>query len=184
MVTSPSYLKSANQCRMKNNDACISRSTRWKPTHNLGIDGRQTDRPMVQLDDGRMAYTDRRKKNGEKLCPQLIREDNHRKKLPMFHSQQQILTRPKTISSTWNLSSAQVDTSWVSRRSRQWSTTVGTISQSVTKTEVNERAIVDLGQRDKTTYRIWSAQRTCLHRQSDTIVFIVRDRNRPSPKSS
>jgi len=61
----------------------------------LGIDGRQTDRPMVQLDDGRIAHTDRTKKYGEKLCPQLIREDNHRNKLPLFHSQQQILTRPK-----------------------------------------------------------------------------------------
>jgi hypothetical protein len=60
----------------------------------------KTDRPMVQLDDGRMAHTDRRKKYGEKLCPQLIREDNHRNKLPLFHSRQQILTRPKTISST------------------------------------------------------------------------------------
>jgi hypothetical protein len=79
---------------MKNTTHVFSRSTRWKPTHNLGIDGRQTDRPMVQYDDGRIAHTDRRKKNGEKLCPQLIREDNHRYKLPLFHSQQ-ILTRPK-----------------------------------------------------------------------------------------
>jgi len=80
---------------MKNTTHVFSRSTRWKPTHILGIDGRQTDRPMVQLDDGRMAHTDRRKKYGEKLCPQLIREDNHRNKLPLFHSQQQILTRQK-----------------------------------------------------------------------------------------
>jgi len=35
------------------------------------------------------------RKNGEKLCPQLIREDQHRNILPLFHSQQQILTRPK-----------------------------------------------------------------------------------------
>jgi len=41
----------------------------------------KTDRPMLQLDDGRMAYTDRWKKKMEKLCPQLIREDNHGNKL-------------------------------------------------------------------------------------------------------
>jgi len=64
-------------------DACIFAQHKMEThTHFWVLMEDKTDRPMLQLDDGRMAYTDRwKKKKIEKLCPQLIREDNHGNKL-------------------------------------------------------------------------------------------------------